>query len=52
MYYLTYVCIVSADLGILLNFIHKNLKDHSKLAIAQKDYTPATEYIVTITPFL
>jgi hypothetical protein len=30
--------IVGADLGTLLNLIHKNLKDRSKLAIAQKDY--------------
>jgi hypothetical protein len=36
---------VGADLGILLNLIHKNLKDRSKLAIAQKDYKPQSKYL-------
>ena len=44
-YYLTYVCIVGVDLGILMNLIHKNLKDRSKLAIAEKDYKPASKFI-------
>ncbi|CAF3613901.1 unnamed protein product [Rotaria sp. Silwood1] len=31
---------MGADLGILLNLIHRNLKDRSTLAIARKDYKP------------
>ncbi len=35
---------MGADLGILLNLIHTNLKDRSKLAIAQKDYKPNRKF--------
>jgi hypothetical protein len=35
---------VGADLGILLNLIHKELKERSKLAIAQKDYKPISKF--------
>ncbi|CAF3603065.1 unnamed protein product [Adineta steineri] len=36
----TFTLPMGADLGILVLLIHKNLKDRSKLAIAQKDYKP------------
>ncbi|CAF5193696.1 unnamed protein product, partial [Rotaria magnacalcarata] len=36
----TFTLPMGADLGILLNLIHKNLKEKSTLAIAQKDYKP------------
>ncbi|CAF1669087.1 unnamed protein product, partial [Adineta ricciae] len=36
----TFTLPMGADLGILVNLIHTNLKDRSKLAIAQKDYKP------------
>ena len=38
---------VGADLGILLNIIHQNLKERSKLAIAQKDYKPNSKHFPT-----
>ena len=37
--------LVGADLGILLNLIHRNLKERSRLAIAQKDYKPNRKLI-------
>ncbi len=36
--------LVGADLGVLLNLIHSNLKDQSKLAIAEKDYKPTSKF--------
>jgi hypothetical protein len=39
---------VGADLGILLNLIHTNLKDRSRLAIAQKDYKPTRKFLTII----
>ena len=36
---------MGADLGILLNLIHRSLKEKSRLAIAQKDYRPRSEYL-------
>ncbi len=39
-----FVFIVGADLGILLNLIHKTLKERSRLAIAQKDYKPTRKF--------
>ncbi|CAF3943400.1 unnamed protein product [Rotaria sp. Silwood2] len=36
----TFTLPMGADLGILLNLIHTNLKDRSTLAIARKDYKP------------
>ncbi len=44
MYLYISIFIVGADLGILLNLIHKNLKDRSRLAIAQKDYKLSSKF--------
>lgn len=36
---------MGADFGILLGVIHKNLKEKSTLAIAQKDYKPTSKIL-------
>ena len=43
---------VGADLGILLNLIHRSLKEKSKLAIAQKDYKPLSKCLCFVDDVL